>query len=227
MGRKTPLVNGEYYHVFNRGVDKRQVFMDTHDQERFIKSLVEFNSIEPTGGLFFNSFKNRQLRSLTSKSGKIVDLVSYCLNPNHFHLILRQVEDQGISKFLQRISTGYTKYFNDRQGRSGALFQGTFKSVHIENNEQLLHVSVYVNLNDRVHGVGKWGLSAKSSWEEYTPGIQGICKKDIILSQFSDENHYKKFAEKAIKDIVKRRKNIDEEGSDIKQILGYRVYTHT
>lgn len=223
MKRKTPLVTGEYYHIFNRGVDKRQVFMDKQDFERFLKSMIEFNVAEPVGGLYMNTFKDRQLRSLASESKRLVDFIAYCINPNHFHFVLRQISDEGVSKFLHRLGTGYTKYFNERYKRTGSLFQGTFKSVHIENNEQLLHVSVYVNLNNKVHKKfdNEVDFTVQSSWKEYTAdGFGGLCKKDAILGQFKNKAEYKSFAEDTILGIAARRRKKEEEGVGLEGVFG-------
>ncbi len=223
MKRKTPLVTGEYYHVFNRGVDKRQIFMDAADQDRFIKSVLEFNVPGPTGGLYINSFKEHQLRGLATQSDKLADVIAYCLNPNHFHYIFRQTTDDGIQQLLHKVGTGYTRYFNDRHERNGALFQGPFKSVYIENNEQLLYVSAYVNLNNHVHKSSFGNLPVCSSWKEYTAhGAGGVCEKDIILSQFKDSYAYEKFAKETVASIRKRRELSGEaslEASPLSDIL--------
>lgn len=204
--RKTPLVTGEYYHIFNRGVDKRQIFMSAYDLDRFMKSLIEFNTTEPIGSLYEHSFKKPPLGGLVSKYELLVQIIAYCLNPNHFHVILQQVADGGISKFLHKVGADYTRYFNDRYERSGALFQGSFKSVHIENNEQLLYVSAYVNLNNHVHKPSHKNLPVCSSWSEYViRDFSGICKKDIILSQFKGGSAYEKFAKETVASIRKQR----------------------
>ena len=151
--RKIPFENNEFYHIYNRGVDKRNIFMDKKDISRFFDGLNEFNNEFPIGSLYENSFqrKNSQLGSKASKF-KLVDIVMYCINPNHFHLVLKQNMEKGIEKFMQKLGTGYTKYFNNKNSRSGSLFQDKFKSKHIDNNEYLLYLSAYVNLNDKVHG---------------------------------------------------------------------------
>jgi len=214
--RKEAFVNEEFFHVCNRGVDKRIVFMDEYDIRRFFQSMVEFNTIDPIGSLYENSFL--QLGGSTAKLKKeLVNIIAYCLNPNHFHLILEQLVDGGISEFMRRLSGGYTWYFNNKHKRSGSLFQGRFKAVHVDSNEYLLHVSAYVNLNDRVHQLG--GSTAKlvksmSSWGEYTDKrIKGICEKDIILGQFKTIGAYKKFALSSLESIVERKaelRNIGE-----------------
>ena len=214
--RKEAFVNEEFFHVCNRGVDKRIVFMDEYDIRRFFQSMVEFNTIDPIGSLYENSFL--RLGGSTAKLKKeLVNIIAYCLNPNHFHLILEQLVDGGISEFMRRLSGGYTWYFNNKHKRSGSLFQGRFKAVHVDSNEYLLHVSAYVNLNDRVHQLG--GSTAKlvksmSSWGEYTDKrIKGICEKDIILGQFKTIGAYKKFALSSLESIVERKaelRNIGE-----------------
>lgn len=219
MARKTVFAIGEYYHVYNRGVDKRVIFEDTADFDRFLQSLVEFNTPEPIGSLYENSFRKKLLLGgSTSKlpqeekgkesesSERLVEIVAYCLNPNHFHLLLTPVLDQGVEKFMQRLGTGYTMYFNNKYDRSGALFQGKFKAIHIDSNAYLLHVSAYINLNNRVHQLG--GSTSKSSWGEYVSpgGSQGsLCQKEHILDQFRDTQDYRAFAENSLEGILERR----------------------
>ncbi len=207
--RKTSLVNGEHYHVYNRGVDKRSIFQDRRDVERFFKSMQEFNVIEPVGSIYENSFL---LGRPTSKSDRLVNVVAYCLNPNHYHFILEQVSEGGVSEFMKRVGGGYTKYFNNKHKRSGVLFQGKFKSVHIDSNEYLLHLSAYVNLNDKAHQLGRpTSKLVKSSWEEYIDeNIKGICDKKIILEQFGSIEEYKVFALDSLESIVQRKSDIKD-----------------
>jgi len=212
--RKVQFVEGEYYHVFNRGVDKRTVFQDAQDFDRFLLSLVDFNSVEPIGSIYEYSFQKKpQLGNLVSKSKKkekkpLVELVAYCLNKNHFHLILKQCIERGIEKFMHRLGLGFTKYFNERYKRNGSLFQGPFKAVHIESNEQLIHLSAYVNLNNLVHSLS--GNSFRSSWNEYLNKTnQSICKKDIIAGQFKDIKKYKKMTEETAEEI-RRKRTVDK-----------------
>lgn len=211
--RKVSLVTEEYYHVFGRGVDKRHIFMDSRDYARFLQSMEEFNVIEPIGSIFENSFKKHKLqlgsgasKLRSKKQGKLVEFACYCLNPNHYHFLLKQAADKGIEKFMHRLCSGFSKYFNIKHRRSGALFQGPFKAVHVDTNEYLLHVSAYVNLNNRVHQLGS-GVS-KSSWEEYLKERREkgeFCEKEIILSQFKTIAEYKDFAEDALKIMLARK----------------------
>ena len=196
--RKIQLANGENYHVYNRGVDKRKLFLEKKDLERFFQSMGEFNSTEPIGSIYENTFAEKKLRGTP-----LVNFIAYCVNPNHFHFILRQIADRGIEKFMHRLGTGYTMYFNNKNKRSGSLFQGKFKAVHVDSNEYLLHLTAYVNLNYKVHQLG--GRASKSSWEEYIIKKGGFCKKSIILNQFKNVSEYKKYAESSLEDILERK----------------------
>jgi REP element-mobilizing transposase RayT len=200
MKIRTPLVTGEYYHVFNRGVEKLPIFRDQKDLMRFFLSVKEFNTKEPIGSLYEITWGlNPQV-----KQEKLVEIVSFCLNPNHFHLLLKQVSDNGISEYMKRLSGGFTGYFNKKYKRTGVLFQGRFKSIHVDSNEYLLHLSVYINLNNRQKGE-KFMLS-KSSWEEYLGEEKDhICNTDIIIGQFKNTKEYKEFALSSYEDILNNK----------------------
>ena len=227
--RRAKFVNEEYYHIYNRGVDKRTIFECKEDLDRFFQSIDEFNVIKPIGSIYENSLikikKNKEAKKFGSstpkfyiytekKKDELVEFVCYCLNPNHYHFLLQQLVDKGVEKFMHKLGTGYSNYFNKKYKRSGSLFQGKFKAIHVDSNEYLLHLSVYVNLNYRVHNLEKFGSPAsklfKSSWGEYIgENKENFCKKDIILDQFGSVLDYKKFAKnslehiKEIKDIEK------------------------
>lgn len=206
--RKEIFVNGEFYHIYNRGNNKREVFLDRKDLQRFFQSMQEFNSEEPIGSLYLNSFKENQHRNSTSR---LVDFLCFCLNPNHYHFIIVQLVDKGIEKFMHRLGTGYTKYFNEKHKNSGSLFQGRYKAIHINSNNYLLHLSAYVNLNYKVHqlrsSTSQCGF--KSSWDEYQKNFKGMCKKEIVLSQFKSREDYKRFAMNALV-ISRTRKDMEK-----------------
>lgn len=212
--RKVPFATGEFFHVYNRGVDKRNIFSNAYDTERFRQALAEFNTADPIGSMYENAF--RQLGGRTPKltsEEKLVSITAYCLNPNHYHVLLKQLLDGGISEFMKRLGGGYTGYFNNRHERSGTLFQGKFKAVHIESNEQLLHTSAYVNLNDRVHKLQLGGPTPKliksiSSWAEYLGEEKnGLCDKEIILEQFGSNKEYLEYAEASLAATLARRED--------------------
>ena len=180
--RKTIFANGEYYHIYNRGVDKREVFLNDDDYIRFIKSIKEYNDTKAYG-----RFQNRGSTSGSFEVEALIELVAYCLNPNHYHFILKQLEEGGVSKFMQKLSTSYTMYFNKKYDRSGALFQGRFKSIHIDTNEYLLHLSVYVNKNNFIHRYDSEGDWQYSSYLDYIGKRDGkLCNKEVILGQFKN-----------------------------------------
>ena len=216
--RKIQFAEGEHYHIYNRGVDKRSILNDREDAERFLQCMKEFNVIEPIGSLYENSFKRDQLGGKASKlvvgeeDMPLVEFIAYCLNPNHFHFVLKQLVDKGIEKIMHKLGTGHTMFFNNKYERSGALFQGKFKAVHIDSNEYLLHVSSYVNLNDHVHQLGgRTSKLVRSSWEEYSyKGVKGICEKEIILGQFRNRDEYKKFALSSLESIKQRKEELED-----------------
>lgn len=212
--RKHPFANGELYHIYNRGVEKRAIALDLYDQKRFFQSLDQFNTLNPIGSIYEKQFLKKQLGSRTPKSQKLVHFIAYCLNPNHYHFILEQIVEKGIEKFMQRFGTGYTNYFNAKYKRNGPLFQGNFKSIHVDSNEYLLHLSAYVNLNNRVHALDSSSskrLKSKTSWGEYiTDNSTNFCKKDIILQQFRNIHEYKHFAESSLSDILARKHLVRE-----------------
>jgi len=217
--RKIKFINGEYYHIYNRGVDKRIIFECQEDLDRFFESMVEFNTIESIGSIYSNNQRMRMRGSASHspEKEKLVEFICYCLNPNHYHFLLRQLVDNGIQKFMHKIGTGYTMHFNKKYKRSGSLFQGRYKATHVDSNEYLLHLSAYINLNYKVHCLerirGSASNSFKSSWVEYIEGDyyekeknkKGFCEKDIILDQFGGVEDYKGFAEDSLKRIKENK----------------------
>ncbi len=215
--RKEIFTNNQYYHIYNRGVEKRSIFLDKYDFLRFLRGLREFNSVDPIGSIHRNSFNKNLNKKLSDPTAKfqnkipLVQVVCYCLNSNHYHLILKQVVENGISSFMKKVGGGYACYFNKKYNRVGALFQGRFKVVHIDSNEYLLHLSSYVNLNNMVHtkiSTGK-NFMFMSSFSEYIEkdNKNSFCEKNIILKQFKNKDDYKDFAEKSLSSILEKRSN--------------------
>jgi putative transposase len=148
MSSKRPqFENNEFYHVYNRGVEKRNIFMEISDYYRFTSSLYELND----KNLVLMSEKNRDFTPNGNEPSKklLVKIIAFCLMPNHYHLILRQLVDGGISLFMKKLSNSYTGYFNEKYKRKGigALFQGTFKAIHVENDKQLISLINYIFTN--------------------------------------------------------------------------------
>lgn len=128
---------------------------------------------------------------------KQVEIVSFCIMPTHFHLLLLQLKKEGVSKFMSDIQNAYTRYFNTRFNRKGPLYETRFKSVEVGSEEQLLHVSRYIHLNPYSASLVKTRKELQnypwSSLPEYFNQEEGICKKDLILSQFSSIKKYREF----------------------------------
>lgn len=206
--RQTVLENDAIYHVFNRGVDKRDVFTSKKDFERFYTSLQIFNCLESPGG--FSHMNMRELNEFVYIN-ELVDILTYCLNPNHFHLLLRQKVDGGISKFMERVSKGYTQYFNLKNERSGSLFEGPFKAVLVEEGDHLDYLATYVGRNDEVHGYApQTRKNVLRGYEEYALGIEGLCNdKETIMKKHKSIASFKKASNTVLKDI--RKNKIDME----------------
>ena len=140
--RKVSFVFGEYYHIYNRGNDKRVIFHDTQDYKRFI-SLLYLSSAK----------RNFRISDISSnvynfdQKDKLVYIGSYCLMSNHFHLIISQTEDGSISKFMQKLTTAYSMYYNKKYKRTGSLFEGKFKSQHTGDDRYLKYLFSYIHLN--------------------------------------------------------------------------------
>jgi len=215
--RKTEFSNEEYYHIYNRGVDKREVFGDKKDYSRFLKNMREFNNeLTREQRICKETELNSEASELSSVSSamleffsslpKLVEIICYCLNPNHYHFILRQLVDNGIIKFMHKIGTGYPNYFNIKYDHSGHLFQGRFKAKHIDINEYLLWLSGYVNGNAEIHKIAKAENYQYCSYPDYLGSRNGtLCDKEIILSQFKNSEEYRKYVEMVIRESSKRK----------------------
>ncbi|MCG2724976.1 MAG: transposase [Elusimicrobia bacterium] len=151
MKRVKPVI-GQFYHVFNRGVDKRIVFSEEIDYIRFIHDLYEFNDTKPAPNLTYyinyKRYKEVGLPYIHKEARKcLVEIIAFCLMPNHFHLMLRSKIDGGITEFMRKIGSGYTNYFNQKYRRTGSLFQGKYKIVHINQEAHFLHLPFYIHSN--------------------------------------------------------------------------------
>lgn len=153
MSRNIVFALDSYYHIYNRGTESRVIFNNERDYERFIALIFVCNDIEPVRIENMSRSKSEQGLTLlrrvfnTRRTKTLVEICSYCLMPNHFHFILREKEEGGISKFMQKIMTAYTMYFNKKYERNGALFQGSFKATIVDNDNYLKYLISYVHLN--------------------------------------------------------------------------------
>ncbi|MFH1564556.1 MAG: transposase [bacterium] len=219
--RKLQFENDKYYHIYNRGVDKRDIFLDERDFGRFIVSMREFNVVEPIGSLYEKYLResrgvNGGLASIMEakppQPSPLVEFVCYCLNKNHYHFILKQLVDNGIAKLMQRLSTGYTMYFNKKQNRSGSLFQGPFKAKYIDTAKYLAWCSAYVNSNVEIHKLAKAKNYPWSSYKDYLNLRNGtLCDKIAVTNEFNNNTkEYEEFVDAVIKDCQKRKDAVKE-----------------
>ncbi len=211
--RKTEFANGEFYHIYNRGVDKRNIFVNEFDYERFLLCILLLND-EKEGWLdVWRNLPNKEkevinFRRLNLRK-PLVEFIAYCCNPNHYHFIIRQLENRGIEKFMHRLGTAYTMFFNKKYKRSGALFQGRFKSIHIDSNDYLLYLSAYVNKNNFIHGLEDLN-KLHSSFDEYKRARENnqkinICNISPVIDQFRNKEDWMSFMQ-ANADYLKGKK---------------------
>ncbi len=206
--RAVQFVNREYYHIYNRGVDHRPLVIDRFDSDRFVDSMRLFNTANLVGSVYEASFKEDA--KLLKYDKPLVDIIAYCLNPNHFHMCLMQRREKGISEFMKRLAGGYSYYFNNRHNRTGTLFEGPFKAKHVKDNDYLVHLCSYIGLNDRVHQLGDQVTKlVRSSWEENTTPKDGICTTQILDEQFS-KSEFKKFALSNLPYMLSKRADYKE-----------------
>lgn len=190
--RLTCFANQNFYHIFNRGVNKQEIFDSPDNYERFLQTIFYYQFSGPKPRFSTHKrFKNKDF----SNNPKIVEIICYCFMPNHFHFLLRQIKEGGITEFISKISNSYTKYFNTKHKRVGPLLQGEFKAVPIETDEQLLHVSRYIHLNPFVSElVNDLNLFSYSSYKNFiSPDSISFCVTKPILDFFKNPKKYEEF----------------------------------
>lgn len=175
MGRNIKFASGSYFHIYNRGTEKREIFLDNNDYQRFLILLYLCNNIDPVNirdrldkGLTFGEFFNIERKET------LVDIGAYCLMNNHVHLLVKNKTENGISRFTQKLFTGYTMYFNKKNKRTGSLFESTFKANLVDKNEYLKYLFAYIHLNPI--------KLIESDWKE--KGIKDIDKAKIFLKNY-------------------------------------------
>jgi len=190
--RIVPLVTGEFYHLYNRGLEKQDIFQINRDRSHFIDSMFYYQIQDPKPK--FSTYRRSRIFPV-DPTKKIVDIVCFCLMPNHFHFLIKQLTDGGITEFMRRFIHSYTKYRNVKYNHQGPLFNGAFRAVLMESDEQLIHVSRYIHLNPLVSMMVKdLKLYPWSSYHEYI-GLSNDPRiaKDEILKFFKIPQDYEKF----------------------------------
>ncbi|MGM0439384.1 MAG: transposase [Patescibacteria group bacterium] len=215
---------GGYYHIYNRGVDKRTIFNEERDRWRFLQALTLFNSTENYEKTLWNLENKKEganmktLREFLSDKNDdpLVEIIADCLMDNHYHLLLKEITENGISKFMQKLGTSYTMYFNKKYDRSGSLFQGGYKSVKVETNKYLKYLLVYINVinpaeivQPDLKQVGAKNIDkimdfvADYNWSTHKECLQTrdsfIIDKDILGEIFNNSQKYKEFCKMALR----------------------------
>lgn len=149
--RKLVFANEEYYHIYNRGIDRRPTFTNKREYLRALDllSFYQYELIPIRYSKYLEapiSLQQKYWEEMKA-SRKLVEVVAYCLMPNHFHLLIKQKQENGIADYISNVINAYTKYFNTKYERTGRLFQGVFKAVYVESEEQLIHLTRYIHLN--------------------------------------------------------------------------------
>ncbi|HXF43983.1 MAG TPA: transposase [Candidatus Paceibacterota bacterium] len=173
--QKPAFIKDKIYHIYNRGVEKRNIFINDKDRYRFIHCLFEFNDEASADNLFYyfnrkNSEVELQYLKPQRKPRKLlVNILAFCLMPNHYHFLLQPLREGGVVRLMQKLGTGYTNYFNKKYGRVGSLFQGRFKAVLVNENSHLLHLPYYIHCNPLDLKFPEWrnyGSSTSLDWGE-------------------------------------------------------------
>ena len=198
--RSLVFANSQIYHVFNRGVDRQTVFTNKREYERMLETVWLYRFTDP--GINFSTYTTLpqsariQMKTFIEKKKQQISLLAYCLMPNHFHFVIRQEEDYGVSNFIANITNSYTKYFNMKRKRVGPLFQGTFKAVRVETDEQFLHLTRYVHLNplsSYIVRLEELEYYPWSSLPEYLNINKTMLSNKTVLNSLLSVKNYKEF----------------------------------
>ena len=181
MSRGLAFQVGGFYHIYNRGTDKRHIFLSEVDYARFIALLYHANSSKPLSLRTNHRGPTSAQRwlELPRDGDPLVDLCAYCLMPNHFHLLIHERHTNGVSRFIQKLSTAYTMYFNAHHERTGVLFQGKFKAQDANNDRYLKYLIVYIHLNPISLIEPKWKES----------GVQDMVKATHFLESYPHSSY--------------------------------------
>ena len=204
------IAPGEHYHIFNRAVSRQVIFHDFGDYARFlflilylqapIKILHIGRAVKDFLKYFGQGGQSRALATGYEKEimkKRMVELVAFCLMPNHFHLVIKELEERGIASYMQRVLTAYAKYYNTKYEKSGHVFQGPYKAVYIEDDRQLLYLSAYIHRNPRE--ISKWfKREDQYIWSSYQDFISenrwgNLIMPDIVTGQFKNKKKYHEF----------------------------------
>jgi len=190
MRRKFPFIVGKIYHIYNRGVARSSIYNQETDCWRFLQGLCLFNDIKSATNILWQLEKTRGrltlgvLKNYIVNEGKerkpLVCILAYCIMPNHFHLLVEEIQEGGITKFMQKFDHGYAKYFNNKYDRVGHLWQDKFKNIPIDDERYLLYLLVYINVLNPVELI-------EPNWKER--GIKNIKKVLEFAEKYQWSTH--------------------------------------
>ena len=197
MQKPRNFVTSNYYHLYNRGVAKQNIFRSPRDYQALLNRFAYYMdpSIKPP----ISRLTRKELVEKLSIQVKspLIKIIQYCLMPNHFHLFAQQLEGAGITEFIRIALDSYSRYFNTKHERVGPLFQGKFKSVEVENDDQCMHLSRYIHLNPCISKLATKPEDYK--WSSYQSFLQKnksrVCNPKLILNYFKSPNDYQNFVD--------------------------------
>lgn len=221
---KPPFVEGQIYHIFNRGVEKRDVFLGAKDYHRFVHDLFEFNDERPVlNSVYYFDRKNMEVQPqyfLEERKPRklLVKILAFVLMPNHFHLLLQQAREGGIVHFMQKLGTGYTMYFNQKYERVGGLFQGRYKAIRLAEERHFIYLPFYIHANPLKFYRGSTSIDGRvkflmdyrwSSFADYSgkKNFPSVTSRDFLLEYFGGE---KKFVNET-RSLLKSRTEVFED----------------
>ncbi len=183
-GRNTvkQYITDGHYHIYNRGVEKRQIFLDDQDYRVFLSYLKRY--LSPSD--LEDQHITREFRDLSHN----VQLIAFCLMPNHFHLLVKQISERGMADLMRGVSTRYSMYFNRKYDRVGGLFQGIYKAAFINQDEYFVHLSRYIHRNP-----DSYQNYPYSSYQYYLSRDPVWLRSSSVLELFDSVKEYKTFVE--------------------------------
>lgn len=211
--RRIIFSNSQFYHIYNRTIADEGVFVSSRDLDRALSLIDYYRYQMPVSYSRYHSMTEKDKQQLINiRSQKIVELHAFCFMPNHFHFLIRQLDDDGISNFLSRFQNGMAKYINLKNNRHGSLFCNMFKAKYIENEQVFLHVSRYIHLNPvtaYMIPIEKLSLYPNTSFIHYNDGATyPFINTELIINNNRSIDSYFKFVCDQ-EDYQKKLKNMD------------------
>lgn len=199
--RKFVFANEQIYHIYNRGVEKRYTFLNKREYRRALDTM-NYYRFKDTPRKFSdylslpNDLRNTYFDTIHLQLQNHIEILAYCLMPNHFHFLIKQKIEGGITQFMTKFTNSYTKYFNTKHKRVGPLFQGVFKATLIETEEELIHICRYIHLNPVIAFLIEYDqlkLFPWSSYKDYVNETNTFCNTRIIKQLFASNKEFDQF----------------------------------